>query len=239
MPQGNGFYVMQRGWTEHPMFGHQPLCRQAAWIWLIEHAAWKDHQENVRGKIITLRRGQVVASQRYLAKAWKWKRAKVERFLCVLRTEAAIETATEAGESIVTIHNYSKYQLVPNATEPRSEPLNEPPASQYRASTEPKENKGNTPFPKGKGAADSPAEKVRVDPTGVIFNECLSYLMAHGIKEPQGRSLLGSWRRDYGVGATIEIVSDASEKSVSEPVAWITAALKKRHDLPGADVGPI
>ena len=248
MPPSNRFsyYRMARGWMEHPMFGRpQPLCRQAAWAWCIEHACWKNRRVNIKGKTLTLRRGQLVASQRYLAKAWRWSRPKVERYLCVLRAEQAIETGTEAGETILTICNYEKYQLTPNQAEPATDPATEPGASQHRARTVPKENKGkegnegNGSVPYGTAGGGFSPGQGKINLAEVVFNECLDYLIAHGVKEPQGRSLLGRWRRDYGAGNTIEIVADASEKSVSEPISWITAALRKRHGDLGTEVGPL
>jgi hypothetical protein len=124
---------MHRGWLDHPMLGRERYCNRAAWVWLVERAEWNCRDVNIRGEIIILRRGQLVASQRYLATAWKWSRGKVERFLTMLEIEGAIERAIEPGETVITICNYDKYQANPNRTEPPTEPIPSHPLNENRA----------------------------------------------------------------------------------------------------------
>ena len=71
-----------------------------------------------------------------------------------------------------------------------------------------------------------------VNPEAVLFDQCLAYLTAHGVKEKHARSLIGSWRKEYGAGAVIEVMSEASRQDISEPVAWIVKALRSRHGSP-------
>ena len=85
------------------------------------------------------------------------------------------------------------------------------------------------------GTAARAADGAVVNPLGVISRECLAYLTTNGVKDNNARGLLGKWRRDYGPGVVIEIVSEASMRAVSEPVAWIEKALKVRT---GEDDGP-
>ena len=83
-------------------------------------------------------------------------------------------------------------------------------------------------FPKGKdGQPPSPGAPT-VNPTAVIFDQCLAYLTQNGVRDKNARSLIGKWRKDYGVGNVIEIVSEASQQAVSEPIAWIEKALRAR-----------
>jgi len=53
---------------DHPLFA-EDMARAGAWIWLIANACWKPTRYNVRGKIITLERGQICVSVRALAAA--------------------------------------------------------------------------------------------------------------------------------------------------------------------------
>ena len=76
-----------------------------------------------------------------------------------------------------------------------------------------------------------------VNPAAVLFNQCCSYLVGNGVAEKNARSLLGKWRKDFGDGAVVEVVSDANGRGVSDPVAWIEAALRKRHGSKTADGG--
>ena len=117
-----GHIRLQRGWLDHPMFGRQPFCKRAAWAWLLEQASWKPRKTSIRDQVILLRRGQLVASQRYCATAWKWNRGKVQRFLKTLQSAGAIEPTIVCGETVITICNYDKYQAEPNHTDPAIDP---------------------------------------------------------------------------------------------------------------------
>lgn len=114
----SGFYLMYRGWLDHPAFGgvREPYCKRAAWAWLIERAKWKDTPESVCGKRVMLRRGQLSYSSRYLAEAWGWDDRKVRRFLTKCADEAMIVLDTAAGQITVTICNYDEYQLQENGS---------------------------------------------------------------------------------------------------------------------------
>ena len=81
-----GYYLVGRGLFEHPRFepkaAFSPL---EAWLWLIESAAFAPLPVPImegRGReIITLQRGQLSYSIRYLARAWRWSPNRVRRFL--------------------------------------------------------------------------------------------------------------------------------------------------------------
>lgn len=111
----SGFFVMHRGWRDSPVFRGE-FSRGDAWVWLIENACWKPTKFDVKGKTITLERGQLCASRDYLAKVWGWSSSAVERFLARLQTEQMIGRETGQGKSIVTISNYAKYQDVGSQT---------------------------------------------------------------------------------------------------------------------------
>jgi hypothetical protein len=101
--RGMSFYRMQRGWCDKSVFEREPYCRRAAWIWLIEHAAFAPHNR--------LDRGQIRVSYRFLAKAWNWSEPKVRRWIAAAEKAEMIRCVTDAGKSLITICNYNKYQL--------------------------------------------------------------------------------------------------------------------------------
>ncbi len=105
----NGFFLMHRGWRDNPIFRGE-FSRADAWVWLIENACWKPTRFDIRGKTVTLDRGQLCTSRDALAQAWKWSPSAVERFLTRLETEQMIGRQTGQGRSIITIANYRKYQ---------------------------------------------------------------------------------------------------------------------------------
>lgn len=104
-----GWISLHRGWRDNPIFRGE-YSRADAWIWLIETACWKPAKFDIKGKIVTLQRGQLCVSREMLAKAWQWSPSAVERYLTRLQTEQMIGRETGQGKSIITICNYVKYQ---------------------------------------------------------------------------------------------------------------------------------
>lgn len=137
-----GFIALARGVFDHPVVGAQkPFDRLNAWSWMIFEAAWKARRYDAGGVTVMLQRGQLAHSIRFLADAWGWHRAKVERFLTRLKTETMIETSSETGITIISICNYETYQNLKSRTETPYETANETPARQQRDRKEPSNNK--------------------------------------------------------------------------------------------------
>lgn len=113
-----GVFAVDRGIFEHPKFkeAKQPLSKLEAWMWLLSSAAWKPHTRRVSGRSFELKRGQLVASTRYMAERWRWSEAKVRRFLDLLKTDAdtdaEIDAVADAGVTVITIRKYDQYQRV-------------------------------------------------------------------------------------------------------------------------------
>lgn len=109
----SGYYLMHRGWLDHPALGgaREPFCRRAAWAWMIEQAQWQDGMQNINGKSVMIRRGQFTHSLRFMAKAWGWDDPKVRRFIARLIEEKMIDCVADAGQTVITICNYDKFQV--------------------------------------------------------------------------------------------------------------------------------
>ena len=130
-----GYVAICRSLWSDPDFDDGPMSQREAWIWLIAEAAWKPHKVRRNNAIIELQRGQVAHSIRFIAEAWGWHRARVERFLKALKNRDMIETAAETGVSVITICNYDKYQAGEKAAET--------PVSEKRDTTETNYNQDN------------------------------------------------------------------------------------------------
>jgi hypothetical protein len=114
-----GFFLMHRGWRNNPIFKGE-FSRADAWVWLIENACWKSSRTRIKGETVTLDRGELSFSIRFLADAWGWSKSRVDRFLADLREESMIEARSKngtvgdqkagQGQAIITICNYRKYQ---------------------------------------------------------------------------------------------------------------------------------
>jgi DNA-binding transcriptional MocR family regulator len=134
-------------------------------VWLIEEAVWEDRKRDIGGKTVTLKRGQVGHSLRFMAEAWGWSKSGVERFIERLKTETMIETATGTGMVIITICNYDRYQAMPGFGGTASGTG----SGQHRDSTETnlnQVNKGNQVIEEG-SPSDSPTPAPETADVGV------------------------------------------------------------------------
>lgn len=141
----SGFYLLHRGWLQHPALGNEPYCRRAAWAWLIEEAAYQERRAEICGKVITLKRGQLTHSSRFMATAWGWSEARVRRFLTRLKTDAMIDAETDAGQYLITICNYEKYQASQNESDAGTDAPSDAEATQERRRLERKKRKKEKP----------------------------------------------------------------------------------------------
>jgi hypothetical protein len=111
-PSHNWFAVDRSIWDYDLFADGEPFSRREAWLWLISEAAWRPYRRRIHRKTFDLRRGQLVASLRFLAGEWGWTLPKVQRFLGMLKDQTLIDTATDAGVSLITICKYDQYQFV-------------------------------------------------------------------------------------------------------------------------------
>lgn len=78
--------------------------RAEAWLDMIASATLApEATKMVGGHRLSLTRGDLPASVRYLAHRWTWSKSKVERFLTLLRDMRLIRTRIETGQNIITI----------------------------------------------------------------------------------------------------------------------------------------
>ena len=109
----SGWFAVKHGITEHHVFRDHP-ARLAAWIWMLDNAAWADTKQDVGGQIIVVKRGQLCASQAMMERGTGMPRKQLRNFLNLLIAEGTIRThpATKGAKSrtIVTFCNFDKYQ---------------------------------------------------------------------------------------------------------------------------------
>ena len=136
---GYGYLLVSRKffvsdlWTEP-----REYSRAEAWLDLVQLAAWADHHQLVRGQRIFVPRGNLIASERFLARRWGWSsRGKVRRFMASLMNSGRLKTGPETDRepAQITISNYDAYQLPRTSGEPKTD--------QQRTSNGPKRSKGS------------------------------------------------------------------------------------------------
>ncbi|MDY7525505.1 hypothetical protein [Sphingomonas sp. 10B4] len=138
MSQG-GFYLMHRGWQDNPVFRNEEYSRRDAFVWLIEEAAYKPTRVHAGSGAISLNRGQLSHSLRFMAKAWQWDEARVRRFIASLVREGIIDAVADAGQTVITICNYETYQSLSQAPDAADDAS----TTQQRRSDDAKKNEVN------------------------------------------------------------------------------------------------
>jgi hypothetical protein len=117
----SGYIKLYRGWGENDAFRDATFCQRAAWVWLLEKAAWKDtHRRDPHGNIVMVKRGQLHTSTRTLGATWGWSKNKAERFLRDLENCQMLDRQTDRHGVMLTITNYEKYQGERTKDGPRS-----------------------------------------------------------------------------------------------------------------------
>jgi hypothetical protein len=115
-----GFVQVWRDITESPMWyanrrgAESKATRCEAFLDLLLRANYTDGQLTVLGHTITLARGQLVASQRFLARRWDWSPGKVGRFLVQLRKLDEIGMETVYGQTRITLRGYDRTPARPS-----------------------------------------------------------------------------------------------------------------------------
>jgi hypothetical protein len=118
-----GFFAVDRGVWDHPLFVRERFSEREAWLWLISSAAWEPTTVRIGRSKFDLKRGQCAFSLRFLAEKWMWSEPKVRRFLKRLSTDARSDAQPDAPTDAavlvlatreatqITICNYDDYQL--------------------------------------------------------------------------------------------------------------------------------
>lgn len=135
-----GYISIHRKLWDHPYWEDAELLR--AWIDILLMAAWKDRRRLVGMHQVDLKRGEFLASERFLADRWGWSRSKVVRFLSCMTEMDEIRTTnrTTIGSTYLVV-KYDTYQIPRTTNESSTESATEPAPSQHRAKIE-EGNKG-------------------------------------------------------------------------------------------------
>lgn len=156
-----GFLICQRDRFDHDVFRREVWCRGYAWDWMVAQAAWTDYRQSIKGKTVTLKRGQFSHSERFMAERFRWSRSTLQRFLTRLQTEHMIGLDSGPGQFVITICNYDKYQCQDEKGGPEIGPVNGPEAGQKRAKEE--QEKQTNKIEEGRTEAQAPAKSTDGD----------------------------------------------------------------------------
>lgn len=153
MVMKQGFLKLSRKFFETSLWKEpRQYSRSEAWLDLIQMAGFEDSTYMLNNREIEVRRGEIVASRRFLEKRWQWGSTKVSNFLNYLRANRMINQRQTSGQTIITLCNYEVYNETQTAGQTENKPptnhpqtSGKPPANQNKESKEGKEYIKETP----------------------------------------------------------------------------------------------
>lgn len=151
-----GFFAVDRGVWDHPVFADEAFSEREAFLWLIGEAAFKPRRARVGSVVVDLERGQVAVSLRYMAARWRWSEPRVRRYLARLKKDGMIDAKTDAGATQLTICNYDRYQGSLEETDAE--------ATQERRKKKNKETIKQEPTEASASVDERAKRKTRIDP---------------------------------------------------------------------------
>ena len=111
MKHGNGdWFKYYRSSTESEFYFVKPFTKWQAWVDLLTLAAFVPRTVFIRGIEFRLQPGDMIESQKALAKRWKWSDNTVKKFLNLLSTRGQISIKVRYRISVISIVNWQKYQ---------------------------------------------------------------------------------------------------------------------------------
>lgn len=111
MGNSTDFIIIPRCFFRDESLSDDKFSRREALIDLIQMATHTDERiVRLKGRTITLKRGQVAASVRFLAERWGWSTKKVLRVINDFVNEQRVQHLKDSATSIFTILCYDNFQ---------------------------------------------------------------------------------------------------------------------------------
>jgi len=221
----DGFFVVNRGIFNHSFFPSEPYSEREAWIWLIGAAAWKESRIRTSHSMVTIGRGQLMHSERFLATKWKWSKSRVNRFLFRLESEAMLNRQTDHETGLITICNYDEYQLGRTSDRTRDKSETGPASDQPRTKEEELKNLRKKNI---EGGAEAPPDNVVPIVRQYAFDGSIIKL---------SQADLDNWRKRYSalidITSTLQSADDYYRENPPKDGKWffpVSRWLQKEHD---------
>lgn len=104
----SGWIKLERDITSHWIFKDEWKFRN--WIDLLVLVNHSEQKVNIKGTVLTCKRGETLCSLDTLARRWNCDKSKVRRFLKLLENDSMIELKSEHITTRLTICKYDTYQ---------------------------------------------------------------------------------------------------------------------------------
>lgn len=106
----NGYVKFYREMLDHPIV-HKDNDYFVVWSYLLLNANHKEAKATLGGEIITLKSGQMIRGRKMISEKTRVQESKVERILNTFTREKMIEQQTTNKNRLITILNWTSYQI--------------------------------------------------------------------------------------------------------------------------------
>jgi len=107
-----GYIKLWRTSFDNEFYFAEPFTKWQAWVDLLMLANHKTRTVSVRGIMVEVCAGQVMAGEEFLKSRWKWSRGKVRKFIQQLASENRQQIVLQKNNvcSMITVLNWDTYQ---------------------------------------------------------------------------------------------------------------------------------
>lgn len=246
MEKRKGAFWVHRGIEDHWLWKKKPFSPGQVWIDMILLANHKETKLPFKNKIVTIKRGEFIRSQRQLAKRWGWNRSKIQRFLVLLENDSMIERKPNRKANHITLCNYTEMQELRTKNEPK--------VNQKRTGSEPRVNlnkelknvkkekkeKDNAHFfeifwkvwPRKIAKKDAKKAWVKINPNQILLDKILDAVETakEGWDDPQFIPYPASWlNAERWEDEEPEIKLGASDYETKKILEGLDGRERKRH----------
>ena len=118
----DGYTLSYRRKWDNPVFRNK--IEVAIWGWMCDMAAWRETIIRFNGEMLTLQRGQLATSRRYISEGFGIGEQVTRTFLENLEKAGMVNQQPTHKGTVLTICNYDEYQpLQPSANPPDNQDL--------------------------------------------------------------------------------------------------------------------
>ena len=112
-----GWYRAHRGWMTDPVFRPEPFTEREAYLWSVERASYRDHDQWFCSSQYPVQRGEFVTSTNRMADELGWKPKRVRLFIdrMVRAGKWARRKAYEGAKAptVLIVCDYEETQAAP------------------------------------------------------------------------------------------------------------------------------
>lgn len=145
MSNDKGFIKLSRKFFNNAYWNQKrTFSLSEAWLDLIQLARFEERPTDIilpNGREISIERGEIRASLRFLSERWGWGVEKTKKFIDKHIEKQEIERRTEQGESIIKLCNYDSYNSLSNTDQYTDQYTGRTPTSTPTSTNNKKEKK--------------------------------------------------------------------------------------------------